>query len=404
MRVKFFGAACLAIFAACPALCSQTNALAVGDSPPPLAFETILQAPGGTHADWPDLKGKIVILEFWATWCIPCIRAMPHLNELADALKNDPVQFIAISDEPPEIVTRFLERHPIHAWIGLNTDKSLFTKYGVNGIPYTVVVDPKGKIAAITRPADLTEEKLRDLLAGKPLNLSPQVQERSFSFRPGELLEPADNGSPALFRVSIRPSETLNSGWGGSGGRYTFIGSSVVNMLCAAYGTDESRMIANTKLPGERYDAVVNVPTNLPDAGRNWLRLAVEGTFGLSVRREIREMETLVLRVANPKADHLTVAVAGGASSSQSDVASGEMQSMNVPISSVVASLQGVMKAPVIDETGLTNRFDWSLKWDAKSSQQPPNSGILRAVREQLGLELTPAKRRVEVVVVDKVN
>ena len=56
----------------------------VGEAPPPLGLETILQAPLGTQASWAILKGKVVVLEFWATWCGPCIAAFPHLNEMAE--------------------------------------------------------------------------------------------------------------------------------------------------------------------------------------------------------------------------------------------------------------------------------------------------------------------------------
>src|SRR5579859_974033 len=141
MKAKSPLLACMVVLAACPGLRSQTNELAVGDSPPPLDFETTLQAPQGTHASWPALKDKVVVLEFWATWCMPCIQAMPHLNQMADALKDAPVQFIAITDEKEEIVAPFLKKRQIHAWIGLNTDKSMFAQYGVTAIPLTVVVD-----------------------------------------------------------------------------------------------------------------------------------------------------------------------------------------------------------------------------------------------------------------------
>src|SRR5262249_33930918 len=59
----------------------------IGDNPPQLGLETILQAPAGTEATWASLKGKVVVLEFWATWCGPCIAAIPHLNEMADQFK-----------------------------------------------------------------------------------------------------------------------------------------------------------------------------------------------------------------------------------------------------------------------------------------------------------------------------
>jgi uncharacterized protein (TIGR03435 family) len=64
--------------------------------------------------------------------------------------------------------------------------------------------------------------------------------------------------------------------------------------------------------------------------------------------------------------------------------------------------LEAKLGKPVLDETALTNHFDFELKWEARPDEKPPADTIVRAVREQLGLELTTATRPVEVVVVEK--
>src|ERR1043166_3171637 len=150
----------------------EATGLKPGEEAPPLGLESVLQAPGVSQPSWTSLKGKVVVLEFWATWCGPCIAAIPHLNELADKFKDQPIQFIAITDQDKKVVGPFLRKKPMHAWIGLDTDKSMFKDYRVTGIPHTVVVDPKGIIAAITYPTFLTEQHLKDVLAGKKIALA----------------------------------------------------------------------------------------------------------------------------------------------------------------------------------------------------------------------------------------
>ncbi len=62
-----------------------------GTPAPPLDSLQLLQDPTGARADWASLKGKVVVLEFWATWCSPCVASLPHLNQLVESL--DPTKF-----------------------------------------------------------------------------------------------------------------------------------------------------------------------------------------------------------------------------------------------------------------------------------------------------------------------
>ncbi len=60
-----------------------------------------------------------------------------------------------------------------------------------------------------------------------------------------------------------------------------------------------------------------------------------------------------------------------------------------------------MLRKPVLDETHLTNRYDFELKWEVKEPEHPDVEMLAKALREQLGLELTPARRTIEVVVVN---
>jgi len=136
----------------------------VGERPPALGIEELLQAPKGAGADWKSLAGKVVVLEFWATWCGPCIVSIPHMNELADKFKDKPVHFIAVTNESRSVVETFLGQRPLRGWIGLDTDSSMIHDFGVSSIPHTVVVDKTGTVRAVTMPAMLTEGFLNELL------------------------------------------------------------------------------------------------------------------------------------------------------------------------------------------------------------------------------------------------
>ena len=91
------------------------------------------KAPELTVETWiskkPDTEGKFVIIDFWATWCGPCRKAIPELNEIAKEFSKD-VVVIGISDEPVEKIKAMKE--PVIEYY-----------YGV-GIPHVIIIDPKG--------------------------------------------------------------------------------------------------------------------------------------------------------------------------------------------------------------------------------------------------------------------
>ncbi|MBU6402344.1 MAG: TIGR03435 family protein [Verrucomicrobia bacterium] len=398
------GAIALAIY--CPIIHGETVELKPGNAPPLLHLAKILQAPTGAAADWPALRGKVVVLEFWATWCGPCIAAIPHLNELSDRFKDRPVRFIAITDEDEKVVAPFLAKKPIHAWVGLDSDKATSKAYGIKFIPQTVVVDQTGRIAAITNPWELTEQHLKDLLAGRKLALKPAQRGGGLSFRPGELPPALKEGHAPLFQILVRESGTTNGGWGRSGDGFTFLGCELPSLLSACYEVSSVRIITNCALPETAFDVVVKFPKahegarTGADAGTKWLRLVVETAFGLVGTRETKEQDVLLLAVAKSGAEHLRPTVSTGGSSCRSTA--GVMEGINVPIGTLAGNLEGLLQKPVLDETGLTDRYDFELNCEVKDASHPNLVAVAQAVREQLGLELTAARRPVEVLVVDK--
>ena len=372
-----------------------------GEAPPALTLAKVLQAPEGAKASWASLKGKVVVLEFWATWCGPCVAAIPHLNELADQFKDKPVQFIAISDEDEKVIAPFLKRKPIHAWVGLDADKAMFKEYHITGIPHTVVVDKKGKIAAITHPSGMTEQVLKDVLAGKKLALAQPSHDRGI--RPGEVPYGSGREQPVLFQVLIRPTppDQQTGGRMASGnGAMTICGNSVFDALSSCYAISPVRIVTNCALPEGKFDFIVKTASKSGPAARNWLRQGVESAFALEAKRQTNEMEVLLLTVAEPNADGLKPTVSTGGSSGSSGP--GRMQAVNGTVGSLAWSLENRLGKPVIDETGLTNHYDYELKWTSGGDERVAADELMRIVREQLGLKLTAEKRPVEVLFVDK--
>ncbi len=373
-----------------------------GNPAPPLNLEKLLQAPADAGASWDAFKGKVVVLEFWATWCGPCIEAIPHLNELADEFKEKGVQFIAITDEKESVVQPFLKRKAMRAWIGLDTDRSMFKDYGVSGIPHTVVVGTNGVIAWVTHPTGLSAAMLNDVLAGKAVALpAPRREDKRVAAEPSET-----RVEPPVFQVLLRPSSVKDdgsshssgpSGMGPAGRMYSAetTGVGLLSLARWAYRTTEWRLVTNAALPDGKFDVLINVPHATSEKIPELLSDTLATTFGLRGRKETRDVDVYELTAKESKLEE-TVSTGGSSASS----GPGRMSAVSTTIEGLARSLEGQLKKPVLNKTWLTNRYDLQLKWKQEGREVVPEV-LIEAVRNQLGLELTPARRPVELIVLE---
>ncbi len=107
-----------------------------------------------------DMRGKIIVLDFWATWCAPCVKAIPELTSAVDQFTEDEVLFVAVNQlEDVETIKAFLESRDLDFPIARD-DGKLGKKFQVESLPQTVIIDQTGKIAflKIGSTADLKEK------------------------------------------------------------------------------------------------------------------------------------------------------------------------------------------------------------------------------------------------------
>ena len=132
--------------------------LLVGQKMKPLEFEQVLQSEQ-SQTSLETLEGRVTVLNYWATWCAPCIAKFDGMNKVANKLKNEPVDFIHVTDEDEQKISRFLERRKLVGMIGMDLDHSVFqlpikTKYGdktisISGLPTLIIVDQLGIIRQV---------------------------------------------------------------------------------------------------------------------------------------------------------------------------------------------------------------------------------------------------------------
>jgi thiol-disulfide isomerase/thioredoxin len=132
--------------------------LQVGQAMPEFGFATC----DGSEQTITGLQGKPVLINFWATWCGPCVKELPHFNELAQQ-QGAAVQIVGVSvDESAQTVRKFLKRKQLDYTLAWDSD-GIAADLGFTSIPVTIALDATGRVAAVHH-GYATTAQLRELL------------------------------------------------------------------------------------------------------------------------------------------------------------------------------------------------------------------------------------------------
>ncbi len=133
----------------------QRNKLQVGDAAPGIDVDQWVKGEATTIE-----SGKVYVVEFWATWCAPCRKSIPHLTELQETYSDQGLTIIGVSDEEADVVRPFVTGQADQMKYTVAVDRRSATKRawmnaaGLQGIPAAFIVDRSGKIAFIGHPLD----------------------------------------------------------------------------------------------------------------------------------------------------------------------------------------------------------------------------------------------------------
>lgn len=134
---------------------------------PPIELKTL----DGVALTLADLKGKVVVVNFWATWCEPCIEEMPSMQRLREKLRGEPFEILAVNyQEGVPRIRGFLQKVPVDFPIVRDTDGAVARAWKARVFPSSYVVDGAGNIrytlvGSIDWSAPAVEKTLRRLMA-----------------------------------------------------------------------------------------------------------------------------------------------------------------------------------------------------------------------------------------------
>jgi uncharacterized protein (TIGR03435 family) len=400
----------LSLSLALPLLASTPT---ISQPAPALTFTHLLQAPPSTKIDWFSLRGKVVVLEFWATWCAPCVAEIPHLNALAQSLASSNIQFIAVDDEDPAVVTPFLARKPISGWVGLDTTSRILNAYGVEFRPATFVIDTQGRIAASLDSTLLNKDQLLALAAGQPVTFPGTKQpanQNSVAGQPNPDAGPAvsaNTSAKPLFEISISQGDPsgefswfMHTRKDGGGYYYDLKNTTLATLFRLMAGVPASRLVihqaAHQDASNATYSFHIALPgTNLEDLAPA-IQLALASAAGMKLTHESTLQDAYLLQSTPMASTLLTPTASKQGSICYYNAATAKLSMVKTTLNGLAPRLEEALGFPVVNETAIQGEFDANL--DLPKGNLP---AIKAALEANLGLTLVKARRPIDRIVLD---
>jgi peroxiredoxin len=143
----------------------------IGSSAP--AFQ--LSSLAGPSQSLEQYRGKVVLLNFWATWCQPCTKEMPAMQTAYDAFRDQGFVVLAINElEDVPKVREHIAQHQHTFQVLLDPDNHVANQYGVVGLPVSIFIDKTGHVRKVVKGGLLTEQSIAE-------TIHPLLQETTIS-------------------------------------------------------------------------------------------------------------------------------------------------------------------------------------------------------------------------------
>jgi thiol-disulfide isomerase/thioredoxin len=394
--------------------------LNIGDTVPDISINNVYNYPASTIR-LSDLKGKLVILDFWSTWCGACIEAFPKMHQLQKEF-GDQLQVVLVDTYAGDSIQRvrtFFEKRKARTGQEVTLPYSLLQTSLAEYFPFTLIphyvwIDKAGKFLGTTTQNEINTKNIQETVAGHSF-LAHQKKDNLLFNKEKPLFIDGNGGGVTtfLYRTIITPKiEGLGNATGiqrdnnGSIVRFYMLNNSLLFLLRNAWpeelNVDANRIIVegiksanllNDREPSNTlYCYDLNIPPSSAKALQKIIRQDVERYFNLTVSATYRTKKCLVLR--------------GGAEFNRF-VTKGERPDMDIAESSIkkfiqnkpvkvfvdfINNLPHLNNVPVIDNINLSANIDVTLPYDIYEL----NTSEVIDYLKKTGIEVSRESRKIK--------
>lgn len=391
----------IALLIACKAD-AQNYALKVSDKFPALVIGPIINAPVTQLNLSKYPSNKLFIINFWGTWCSPCIPEMDSLAKL-QAKFNDQIQIIGLSDDPIDKLKKYLVKKPSKIWLVSDSTSSLYQMLNLANVGQCLVINSKHEIVALLRSESVNAKIIRQLIKGEKVKSNGETKSQlnttdKDAFGVDSLLE-----SNFTIRGYMKDQRSMSRRYANGiygGRRVSYFNTNLVMIYKQAYDIISEKQViyegsakkyADYKNKDLLYCFDLLVPPAQKDSLHIIMQQKLQAEMPVKARIEMRDTDVYILKLKDagkimvPKSKQamLTYEFSGNG-----------FDGKGITLNQFAdVYLSNEFDLPVINESGLEGLYDIKTNIELRNQE-----GIRKSI-DEIGFSVIKARRKIKTLI-----